>query len=186
MSQKPPCAEGDCDSPSLARGLCSKHWQRARAKEPNGRFASRPPRPSAPDRFWGKVDKRPAGCWQWGGTVNQGYGVFKIARKMHRAHRLAYEWQVGPIPDGLVIDHMCRNTLCVNPEHLEAVTPEENTRRGLLIGHFNAPTTCKRGHDWTAHPPYIGRLPNGQPRRTCRLCERDRQRRKAKTWSRSA
>ena len=68
-------------------------------------------------------------CWLWQGFKVKGYGRIRIDGKAKRVHRLMYEQMVGPIPDGLVIDHLCMVRNCVNPEHLEPVTIEENTRR---------------------------------------------------------
>lgn len=71
------------------------------------------------------------GCWVWArGPGPSGYGVKSVNGKRVRAHRHYYEQAKGPIPDGLQIDHLCRNPACVNPEHLEAVTQAQNTRRG--------------------------------------------------------
>ena len=95
------------------------------------------------ERFWGRVDKHhPSGCWVWKGATVKGYGTLHLAdRSRVLAHRYAYERLVGPIPRGLVSDHLCRNPLCVNPAHIEPVTIAENTRRGGL-----AVTHCPRGH----------------------------------------
>jgi DNA-binding XRE family transcriptional regulator len=78
--------------------------------------------------YWVKAD----GCWQWIGGKNQNrcYGRYKFQGKMFPAHRFMYIKYKGEIPDDLVIDHVCRNTLCVNPDHLEAVSYAENVRRG--------------------------------------------------------
>lgn len=69
-------------------------------------------------------------CWVWQGTLRGGYGRFRAGRKTFSAHRVSYEHHVGAIPDGLVLDHLCRNRACINPAHLEPVTIRENIRRG--------------------------------------------------------
>lgn len=86
-----------------------------------------------PVLFWLHV-QRTAGCWEWTGTRDQrGYGLHAETqagvKKRWRAHRVAYTLLVGPIPDGLTLDHLCRNTSCVNPDHLEAVSAAENNSR---------------------------------------------------------
>jgi len=125
-------------------------------------------------RFWSKVDKdRPGGCWEWMGAKNEaGYGTFVMNRTQQPAHRVAWVLLRGPIPDGFHIDHLCKNPPCVNPEHLEPVTPEENKRRGsawLLAGQKNARKThCPLGH------PYddVNTLHLSGGRRDCRTCNR--------------
>lgn len=116
-------------------------------------------------RFWQKVVVVDSGCWEWQAYKVTGYGSFNYGRRPKLAHRLAYEWLVGPIPAGLQIDHLCRNRACVNPHHLEPVTQRENTLRGLrgrLITH------CPQGHEYTPENTY--RL-HGIHRR-CRTCHR--------------
>ena len=91
--------------------------------------ASRP----ATERFWEKVDKNgPNGCWVWLASLGStGYGQFEVDYKPLKAHRFAYILLVGPIPDGLELDHLCRNRPCVNPDHLEAVSHADNVQRGV-------------------------------------------------------
>ena len=104
------------------------------------------------DRFWAKVHfGEPGECWLWTGSLSKnGYG--RIApvspeRAPLYAHRLAYEWAKGLIPDGLTIDHLCRVHSCVNAEHLEAVTQRENVLRGVsLQAQYARRTHCSRGH----------------------------------------
>jgi hypothetical protein len=125
------------------------------------------------ERFWAKAERTPT-CWLWTGAIDRdGYGRFE--RTM--AHRVAYELAVGPIPEGLTIDHVkargCTNLNCVNPAHLEAVTGPENTARGTSFGAVNAVKThCVNGHEFTEENTYWCLNPGGKKRRQCRACRR--------------
>ncbi len=121
-----------------------------------------------PERFWSKVEKTPT-CWLWHGARSKGYGQFSVNGKLIRAHRLAYEDTVGPIPAGLTLDHLCRVHACVNPTHLEPVDNRTNVLRGVGPSALNARQThCQYGHRFTESNIYWS--PKG---RLCRICKRD-------------
>ena len=134
------------------------------------------PRQPLEVRFWAKVAKPLTGdgCWLWMGHRNQGgYGQVSVNRHMRQAHRVAYELSVGPIPEGLTLDHLCRVRHCVNPSHLEPVTELENIRRGTVGENMRSKTHCPQGHPYdeanTRHTKNGNRL--------CRACYREHQRR---------
>lgn len=138
------------------------------------------------ERFAEKVSPGQNGCIEWrAGTNGVGYGVFHpftttTNRKVY-AHRWAYEQRFGPIPDGLHLDHLCRNPICVNPDHLEPVTPRENLLRGVGSSAKNArKTECLRGHSLSGDNLIV----RASGYRNCRECIRMRDR--ARTARRSA
>lgn len=134
----------------------------------------RPPRPLG-ERFWEKVDVRGFDeCWEWTSYIVKatGYGRFAVAGKQVGAHVMAYELVAGDVPDGLVLDHLCRNRSCVNPNHLEPVSLGENVLRGEAPPAKNARKThCKRDHVFDEQNTYVHK---GQ--RNCRACHNARQR----------
>lgn len=144
---------------------------------------SHPGKPAAPieARFWRLVDKTDS-CWNWTANKWKGYGQFGVQVepgkwKQRKAHRVAYELCVGPIPDGLQLDHLCRNPSCVNPAHLEPVTNRENGLRGVSVAARNAAKThCVNGHEFTAENTMY-QVVNGNKQRECRSCYRERMRR---------
>ena len=129
-------------------------------------------------RFHAKYTVLPSGCWQWhGAKTGRGYGVMRIAAGSRLVHRIAYEHFREPIPDGLTIDHLCKNKACVNPMHLEPVSNRINNLRGYSSSALNAKKThCPEGHEYTSENTYMHR-----GMRHCRTCHRLQERqRKAK------
>lgn len=129
-------------------------------------------------RFWNKVDKTET-CWLWTAyKLKAGYGRIRIDGKNISAHRWAYESMIAPIPEGLTIDHLCRNTSCVNPEHMEVVTLQENLNRAKpwlkaikesVATRLNK-SLCPKGHKYDAENTYV--RPDRQSR-DCKECRRE-------------
>ena len=125
------------------------------------------------DRFWAKVEKTET-CWLWTACKHRaGYGFFRVGGRNLYAHRWAYELLVGQIPPDLELDHLCRVPACVNPAHLEAVTPRVNTLRGLGPAALNSQKThCPQGHPYDTENTFL----RTSGRRLCRTCHRARTR----------
>jgi hypothetical protein len=172
---KATCSIDGCEERHEARGWCNMHYRRWRAH-------GDPLRVRTPESlFWAKVDKfGPDGfhsqtgenlgpCWLWQGAPDSyGYGQMRIDGRLVKAHRFAYELLVGPIPEGLEPDHLCRVHHCVHaPEHLEPVTHAENMRRGF----WSAKTACPQGHEYSPDNTFTYR-----GMRYCRECKRHRDR----------
>lgn len=124
------------------------------------------------ERFIAKVQFDDSGCWLWTAQTSlDGYGKIQMGKRAGYAHRVSYELLVGPIPEGLQLDHLCRVRSCVNPDHLEPVTLAENVRRGK----WGQRSHCDEGHELTEDNVY--RSPSRPNIRECRKCKssRDRQ-----------
>lgn len=182
------CSIPDCGKPHAARGWCESHyhrWQRhgdplAGTYPPKGKLS-----PTTPliEWIWSKFNQdgpipeyRPdlGPCWEWTDAPDRdGYGGIWVNRKNLRAHRAVYELLVGPIPDGLVIDHLCRNPICVNPIHMEPVTNRENNLRGESPAAVSARKDhCIRGHPFDEQNTIV----RADGSRLCRICRNDRAR----------
>lgn len=118
-------------------------------------------------RLWRFVDAS-GDCWLWTGSrTGGGYGRVAISRRTSRpAHRMVWQMLVGPIPEGYQLDHLCRNPSCVNPDHLEPVTPAENQRRSPLVRSRR--THCPQGHEYTPENTVLSK----RNQRSCRECVR--------------
>jgi hypothetical protein len=167
------CSIENCEDPVRTRGWCRRHYQIwLRTGDP-----LTPPKytrrgASIQERIEASVVKTDT-CWFWiKHTNHDGYGVIGVGGRLKMAHRVSYEAFIGPIPESLVIDHVCRNRACVRPDpaHLEPVTHLENVRRG---DSMKRASHCCHGHEFTPE--------NTSWKQCCRTCERaSRERSKTK------
>lgn len=146
------CSIPECENKSLARGWCSRHWQRW--KRHGSPTAGQKDRPNATpeERFWASLNKT-ASCWKWSEALNDhGYGIIVIHGKQIRAHRFAWELLVGEIPEGMQIDHRCRHRECVNPKHLRLATNKQNAEHVSTYSNntsgYRGVTFDKRKNKW--------------------------------------
>lgn len=170
MQSNRTCSVDGCEKCRHGGSLCSMHSERRRR---TGSLELH--RPTAEVRFWSKVQVT-GFCWEWVGAISDtGYGSFHISKEQGRtgAHRYVWELLMGPIPDGLVVDHLCRNRSCVNPDHLEPILEAENIRRGMSSAHISRRTnTCRRGHSLA--DAYLAHRADGRTTRRCRTCQVER------------
>lgn len=138
------CSIGGCITKTEGRGLCTKHYARWR-RHGSPLINKRPELAmSLSERFWRVVDKTES-CWLWTGSKDRhGYGRINIDRTPQLAHRISYLMAHGPIPDGLELDHLCRQHSCVRPAHLEPVTHRENMCRSPLVGKWRRKPASER------------------------------------------
>lgn len=176
------CSVDSCSRPARrgSRQLCAGHLTRVRrtgAVDPGTPLRDRGGPPL--ERLMRRVNKdAESGCWNWTGPLRKGYGSFTLGKMPMGAYRAAWILMRGDIPDGYHIDHLCRNRACINPAHLEPVTPTVNAARAYEAVPVDArpkrppKAHCKRGHPFSGEN--LGRRTDGGMK--CKQCMRDYQR----------
>ena len=185
------CSVDACDRAAHARGMCKAHYEQVR-RSGSLSDGGRPIRLrlSWPESLLARMEPQPDGCIYYTGHLDDhGYGMVKRNGKEVRAHRAAYEHFVGPIPDGMWIDHECHNRdlsclggdscphrRCVNWEHLRPTTPRENIRAAprSIAEKWAARTHCDNGHEFTPENTRI--RTDGSGGRRCETCRKARRR----------
>jgi hypothetical protein len=162
------CSIDGCMERQYGRTLCRSHYERERhakrlAHLPRQRLVGVAPF----ERILRRTRVDAAGCWVWQASMQGGYGRLNMHGRKVFAHRLAWECRFGPVPDGLELDHLCRNKACCNPDHLEPVTHTANVGRGL---NGVLRTHCARGHELAGANLCV----QAGGRRRCRICQRER------------
>jgi hypothetical protein len=186
------CSVQGCGKHPTSRGMCYMHYNRWKRGDRGNRLTRPAFRTSSDEeRFWAKVTKdgpvpasRPdlGPCWVWtAGKRWNGYGHFNFNRAGQPpstvAHKFAYETLVGPVPDGLQLDHLCRVRHCVNPAHLEPVPQVVNIFRGEAFSAQNRRKThCSKGHPFDGANTAWRQRHDGRWHRRCKTCHRAAQR----------
>lgn len=177
------CSGPECDRLVKSKGMCGAHAEQVRRGGDLKAIGSPRRRRPADARFFEKVEQV-GDCWMWTANKDKGYGGFLVAGHVTaKAHRWSYEFLRAEIPEGLHLDHLCHDSTCwagvecphracVNPWHLEPVTPKVNIERGashaIQAAMAAARFCCGNGHEWTPENTYIHR-----GKRYCRACRAD-------------